>query len=88
MGSFPFTGVQAEMLTGEQVRQIVGDDVADRVCARFDATLPDDQGLLGVDLEDDRLAVIQALREISPDAEDPAVQQATDVLLKGLAGTD
>ena len=88
MGSYPFTGAQAEILTGDSLRSIVGDDVADRVQARFDATRPDDDGRLDVDLEDDRPAVIQALREISPDAPDPAVQQATNSLLKGLAGTD
>ena len=72
MGSYPFTGAQAEILTGDSLRSIVGDDVADRVQARFDATRPDEDGCLDVDLEDDRPAVIQALREISPDAPDPA----------------
>ena len=38
-----------------------------------------------VDLGDDELAVIAALREISPDAEDSTEQQATETLLKSLA---
>jgi hypothetical protein len=88
VGSYPFTGAQAEIVTGDAVRSVVGDETADRVRDRFQGARLADDGRLEVDLGDDRLAVVSALREISPDAEDAADQQATESLLKALAGTD
>jgi hypothetical protein len=87
MGSYPFTGAQARLVTGHAVRGIVGDTVADRLAARFRSAHPDADGYLTVDLGDDQLAVIAALREISPDVGVAADEQATESLLKGLAGT-
>ena len=80
-----FTLTQAGIVTSAKVRGILGDDVADRVNARFEQQSPDDDGTIDVDLGDDELAVIAALREISPDAEDSTEQQATETLLKSLA---
>jgi hypothetical protein len=88
MSRYPFTGAQAAIVTGDAVRMIVGDDIADRVAAQISGARPDADGLLDVDLGHDRLAIIAALREISPDSAEPADQQATESLLKGLAGTD
>ena len=85
MASYAFTGPQAEIVTGDEVRAIVGDDVADRIARRFAGAGTDGGGYLNVDLEDDQLAVIAALREISADAGDSADQQVTETLLKGLA---
>ena len=87
MASYPFTGSQAGIVTGDAVRAIVGDEVADRVAARFQRARPDADGCLVVDLGDDQLAVIAALRELSPDVGESTDQQATETLLKGLAGT-
>ena len=87
MGSYPFTASQAGIVTGSAVRAIVGDDVADRIATRFAGARLDAEGNTVVDLGDDQLAVMTALREISPDSEEPADQQATETLLKGLAGT-
>ena len=87
MGSYPFTDAQAAIVTSDAVRTIVGDEVADRVAAQLGGTRPDPDGNLTVDLGHDQLAVVAALREISPDAAEPADQQATESLLKGLAGT-
>jgi hypothetical protein len=79
-----FTGTQAGIVTGAKVRSIVGEEVADRVCRRFEQRRPDGNGIVLIDLGDDELAVIAALREISPDAEDSDEQQATETLLKRL----
>ena len=87
MGSYPFTASQAAIVTGHAVRAIVGDDVADRIAVRFQSARPDADGNTVVDLGDDQLAVVTALREISPDSVQAADQQATETLLKGLAGT-
>ena len=87
MGRYPFTGAQAAIVTGDGVRAIVGDEVADRIAQRFEPARPDADGHLIVDLGDDQVAVIAALREISPDIGDSAEQQATETLLKRLAGT-
>ncbi len=87
VASYAFTGPQAEIVTGDRVRAIVGDDVADRVRARFEHESPDADGHFNVDLGDDQLAVIAALREISPDVGQSPSQQATETLLKGLAGS-
>ena len=87
MASYAFTGPQADIVTGEDVRAIVGDEVADRVRERFEGRQRDPDGYLHVDLGDDQLAVVAALREISPDAGESAHQQATETLLKGLAGS-
>lgn len=88
MGSYPFTGAQAEIVNGDAVRAIVGDETADRIRARFKRAQLGVDGLIEVDLAEDRPAVVNALRELSPDAADAADQQATESLLKGLAGTD
>ena len=84
--SYAFTGPQSDIVTGEQVRAIVGEEVADRVRDRFEHGRRDTDGHLHVDLGDDQLAVIAALREISPDVGQSPSQQATETLLKGLAG--
>lgn len=86
MSIHAFTRTQTRIVTGETARAIMGDDVADRVRAQFEQQRPDAVGNLLVDLGDDELTVIAALREISPDAEDSAEQQATETLLKRLAG--
>ena len=85
MSIHAFTATQSRIVTGAKVRSILGDEVADRVQQRF-AQPPADGGSVEVDLGDDELAVIAALREISPDAEDSTEQQATETLLKSLAG--
>jgi hypothetical protein len=87
MGSYPFTGAQAAIVTGDAVRAIVGDETADRLASRFASASSDADGLRQVDLGGDRLAVVNALRELSPDAPEAADQQASESLLKGLAGT-
>jgi hypothetical protein len=87
VANYPFTASQAGFVTGDAVRAIVGDQVADRVAGRFQGARPDADGCLVVDLGDDQLAVIAALREISPDVAESSDQQATETLLKGLAGT-
>jgi hypothetical protein len=87
MGSYPFSGAQAAIVTGDAVRTVVGDETADRLAARFASAQPDAEGNLEVELGDDRLAIVNALRELSPDSEEAADQQATESLLKGLAGT-
>ena len=87
VASYAFTGPQAQIVTGERVRAIVGNEIADRVAARFEGVRPDDDGYLNVDLGDDQFAVVAALRELSPDSEQSADQQATETLLKGLAAT-
>jgi hypothetical protein len=81
-----FTGTQSRIVNGAKVRSILGDEVADRVRDRFQHQPPDGDGTVALDLGDDELAVIAALREISPDADDSADQQATETLLKSLAG--
>jgi hypothetical protein len=81
-----FTSAQSRIVTGAKVGAILGDEAADRVRDRFERPPPGDDGTVEVDLGDDELAVIAALREISPDAEDSAEQQATETLLKSLAG--
>lgn len=87
VASYAFTAPQAEIVTGDGVRAIVGDEVADRIATRFAGARPDAEGNVHVDLGDDQLAVIAALREISPDSEESSDQQAAETLLKGLAGT-
>jgi hypothetical protein len=79
-----FTGTQAGIVTGDKVRSIVGAEAADRICRRFQQRRPDVNGIVLVDLGDDELAVIAALREISPDATDSDEQQSTETLLKRL----
>jgi hypothetical protein len=86
VSSYAFTDTQSRIVTGDKVRRIVGDETADRVRERFERQRPGADGDVRVDLKDDELAVIAALREISPDAEDSAEQQATETLLKRLAG--
>jgi hypothetical protein len=80
-----FTATQSRIVTSAKVRAILGDEAADRVRERFEQP-PDGDGDVHVDLGEDELGVIAALREISPDAEDSAEQQATETLLKSLAG--
>jgi hypothetical protein len=81
-----FTGTQASIVTGAKVRSILGEEVADRVGRRFEQRRPDGNGIVLIDLGEDELAVIAALREISPDAADSDEQQATETLLKRLTG--
>jgi hypothetical protein len=81
-----FTGTQSQIITSAKVRAILGDEAADRVRERFGQQPADGDGDIEVDLGDDELAVIAALREISPDADDSSEQQATETLLKSLAG--
>jgi hypothetical protein len=81
-----FTGTQAGIVTGAKVRSILGDEAADRVCRRFEQRRPDGNGIVLIDLGDDELALIAALREISPDTADSDEQQATETLLKRLTG--
>jgi len=87
VSSHAFTGTQSGIVTSAKVRRILGDEVADRVNERFEQQRPDDDGTVRVDLGDDELAVIAALREISPDADDSTEQQATETLLKSLASS-
>jgi hypothetical protein len=86
VSSHAFTDTQAGIVAGAKVRGIVGPAAADRVRQRFAQARPDADGIVRVDLGDDELAVIAALREISPDADDSDEQQATETLLKSLAG--
>jgi hypothetical protein len=86
VSSHEFSATQSDIITGAKVRSIVGDAVADRVRERFEQQSADGDGTVLVDLGDDELAVIAALREISPDADDGDEQQATETLLKSLAG--
>ncbi len=86
VSSQAFTRTQVGILTGAKVRGILGPAVADRVRQRFAQQPSEGDGVVRVDLGDDELAVIAALREISPDADDSAEQQATETLLKTLAG--
>ncbi len=85
MSSHTFTRTQAGIVTGAKVRGILGEDVADRVSARFAEQPLDSDGSADVDLGEDEVAVIAALREISPDADDSSEQQATETLLRSLA---
>jgi hypothetical protein len=85
VSTYDFSASQSGIITGAKVRSIVGDVVADRVRERFEQQTPDGDGTARVDLGDDELAVIAALREISPDADDSDEQQATETLLKSLA---
>jgi hypothetical protein len=86
VSSHAFTATQSRIVTGAKARQALGEAAADRVRERFERRRPDADGNVWVDLGDDELAVIAALREISPDADDSAEQQATETLLKSLAG--
>ena len=86
VSSHEFTATQAGIVTSDKVRSILGPAASDRVVGRFEQQRPDSDGTVRVDLGDDELAVIAALREISPDADDSAEQQATETLLKSLAG--
>jgi hypothetical protein len=79
-----FTHTQAGIVTGSKVRSIVGEEAADRIWRRFQQRRPDANGIVLIDLGDDELAVIAALREISPDAADSDEQQSTETLLKRL----
>jgi hypothetical protein len=85
---YAFSDGQVALLTGDKVRAIVGGEVADRVRDRFERQRHNDDGYRLVDLGDDEIAVLAALREISPDTAEPDEQQATETLLKGLAGDD
>jgi hypothetical protein len=87
VSSYPFTGPQATIVTSDPVSGILGQEAATRVAARFEGVQPDAEGNLDVDLGDDRLGIINALREISTDTEQSADRQAPESLLKGLAGT-
>jgi hypothetical protein len=86
VSSHAFTGTQAGIVTGAKVGGILGPAAAERIRQRFAQRRPDADGTVRVDLGDDELAVIAALREISPDADDSDEQQATETLLKSLAG--
>jgi hypothetical protein len=87
VSSHAVTGTQSGIVTSAKVRRILGDEVANRVSERFEQQRPDADRTVRVDLGDDEPAVIAALREISPDADDSAEQQATETLLKSLAST-
>lgn len=86
MSVYAFSDAQAGLVTGDKLRAILGDEVADRLRDRFTHQPHDEAGYRLVDLGDDELAVIAALRELSPDAADSDERQATETLLKGLAG--
>jgi hypothetical protein len=86
VSGYAFSDSQADLVTGDKVRTILGDEVADRLRDRFADQPRDVAGYRLVDLGDDELAVIAALRELSPDAADSDEQQVTETLLKGLAG--
>lgn len=86
MSVYAFSDAQVGLVTGDKLRAILGDEVADRLRDRFTHQPHDEAGYRLVDLGDDELAVIAALRELSPDAADSDERQATETLLKGLAG--
>ncbi len=86
VSGYAFSDSQADLVTGDKLRAIVGDKVADRLRDRFTEQPHDQAGYRLVDLGDDELAVMAALRELSPDAGDSDEQQVTETLLKGLAG--
>lgn len=76
-----FTEPQRDLILGPEVSERVGPRVAEDLARRFDGVRPDEAGNLPVDLGDSRIAVVAALREISPDAEDPTLQQRTEELI-------
>lgn len=75
-------------MTGPKLRAIVGDAAAARIRAGIAAAKRDGDGYRHVDLGADRLAVLAALRELSPDAADSTELQASEALLKALAAND
>ena len=80
-----FTNAQVDLILGDRVRSLLGDDVADAVAARFADAETDEEGNRVVDLGEWRPAVLAVLREISLDAPDPSEQEATENLIKALA---
>lgn len=82
---YTFTIAQAAILTGPELGEILGPDVASAVTAALRAARADEQGSRTVDLGEHRTAVIAALRELSSDANDPTRLQETEQLLKTLS---
>lgn len=80
-----FTTPQRDLIVGPEVSEIVGPQVAEDLARRFASAQPDSAGNFPVDLGDDRVAVLAALREISADAPDPTLQQRTEELIFTLA---
>ena len=85
MSGYTFTNAQAAIITGPELSQIVGPDVAGAISAAFSQATPDDQGSRTVELGAHRPAVLAALREISADCPDATRMQATEQLLKTLS---
>lgn len=76
-----FTAPQRDLIIGPEVSKIVGPRVAGDLAERFARAEPDPAGNFPVDLGEDRVAVLAALREISGDAGDPTLQQRTEELI-------
>jgi VIT1/CCC1 family predicted Fe2+/Mn2+ transporter len=85
MSAYTFTNAQAAIVTGPAVSRILGDAIAHEVAASFSQASPDAEGNRSVDLAEHRVAVLAALREVSPDTEDPTRQQVTEQLIKTLS---
>ncbi len=87
MSGYEFTSAQAEIVTGEQMAQALGERIATDVTAAFGAAVPDAAGKRTVDLGEHRIAVLAALREVSPDdgGDDATGQQLTEQLIKTLS---
>jgi hypothetical protein len=85
MSGYTFTNAQAAIITGPAVSRVVGDAVAHEIAGGFSRAQPDAEGNRTVDLGEHRVAVLAALRELSPDTEDPTRQQVTEQLIKTLS---
>jgi hypothetical protein len=85
MSGYTFTNAQAAIVTGPAISRIVGDEVAHEIAAQFSQATPDDDGSRTVDLGEQRIALLAALREVSTDTEDPTRQQVTEQLIKTLS---
>ena len=54
MSGYTFTNAQAAIITGPELSQIVGPDVAGAISAAFSQATPDDQGSRTVELGEHR----------------------------------
>ena len=81
---YAFSPHEAAIVTGAQLAGIVGEGVAGRLERGFAAADAGPDGARSVDLGEDRLAVVAALRELSADHSDATELQTTEELIKAL----